>query len=199
MDNVRSADFAADCEPHTCDPSAGVVSELLEGRATLGAFLIEPATRTLLHDGSPVELGGRAFDLLVTLLSARGQIISKDMLMRRVWQNATVEEANLRVQLSKLRHALGEESWRIKTVPNRGYLLVSDPPVARSGPACEAPRPIELAVVFIDAGRENREMLQRMLLSAGVHVENLPSLAGLLDTRTLDGEARLPVAYRGAA
>ncbi len=46
-------------------------------------FVVLPSARTLLLRGMPVELGGRAFDLLLVLLRARGTIVGKDQLDAR--------------------------------------------------------------------------------------------------------------------
>src|SRR5271155_4967931 len=147
----------------------------------LGAFMVLPAARTLLHDGKPIELGDRAFDILLTLLSAQSQIVSKEAIMREVWQDVTVEAANVRVQLGRLRHALGEERWRIKTVQGRGYLLILD--LSAAGPVDTNPALASLAepaIIIIDADQESREELRRLLTGAGVRVESLTSLCSRL-------------------
>ncbi|MBB3475732.1 winged helix-turn-helix domain-containing protein [Sphingomonas sp. BK345] len=92
----------------------------------VGMLEVFPAARSLSLCGREVVLGGRAFDLLLALLRARGQIVSKQQLIDDVWPSVTVVDANLKVQLSLLRRALGPERWRIKTVAGRGYMLVSD-------------------------------------------------------------------------
>jgi DNA-binding response OmpR family regulator len=46
-----------------------------------GRFLLLPHRRELLADGRPVKLGGRAFDVLMTLIEARGAVVSKNALM----------------------------------------------------------------------------------------------------------------------
>ena len=58
------------------EPPAGVA---------FGRFQVSPHRRELLADGQPVKLGGRAFDMLVALIEARGAVVSKDALMARVW------------------------------------------------------------------------------------------------------------------
>ena len=40
-----------------------------------GRFLLSPHRRELLADGRPVRLGGRAFDVLVALIDARGAVV----------------------------------------------------------------------------------------------------------------------------
>jgi DNA-binding winged helix-turn-helix (wHTH) protein len=51
-------------------------------------------------DGVPIELGTRAFDLLLVLAQADGSLVTKRELMSRVWQGVVVSEENLKVQVS---------------------------------------------------------------------------------------------------
>lgn len=89
-----------------------------------GSFWLSPAERMLLHDGEPVALAGKAFDLLVALVSQHGHLLTKDELLRRVWPGVVVEEVNLSVNMSAIRKALacapGAADW-IETVPRQGY------------------------------------------------------------------------------
>ena len=91
-----------------------------------GRFRLDLRRRLLLHDDGPVELGGRALEVLCLLASARGTVVSKDELMTRLWPGRTVEENNLHVHVSALRKALDErgsgDSY-VVTVPGRGYRL----------------------------------------------------------------------------
>jgi DNA-binding winged helix-turn-helix (wHTH) protein len=77
--------------------------------------------RQLLADGVPVELGTRAFDLLLVLLEADGLLVSKDELLSRAWPGIVVSEENLKVQVSALRKALGADRDVIRTEFGRGY------------------------------------------------------------------------------
>jgi DNA-binding winged helix-turn-helix (wHTH) protein len=61
-------------------------------RVAFGRFRVLPHRREVLADGSPVKLGGRAFDVLITLLEGPGRVVSRDELIRRVWPNRVVEE-----------------------------------------------------------------------------------------------------------
>lgn len=89
-----------------------------------GAFLLVPSERLLLHDGEAVVLAGKAFDLLVVLVSQAGHLVTKDELLRRVWPGLVVEEVNLSVNMSAIRKALAlsqaSADW-IETVPRQGY------------------------------------------------------------------------------
>ena len=86
-----------------------------------GRFLLSPQRRELLANGRPLKLGGRAFDVLLALLEARGAVVSKDALMARVWPDRIVEENALQSQISALRAALGADRELIRTVSGRGY------------------------------------------------------------------------------
>lgn len=89
---------------------------------SFGQWRLLPEKRRLLAGEVPVPLGSRAFDLLLALVEARGELVTKDELLRRVWPGTVVEENNLQVQVSALRKALGDEAGRlIATVPGRGY------------------------------------------------------------------------------
>jgi DNA-binding winged helix-turn-helix (wHTH) protein len=86
-----------------------------------GRFRLLPRRRRLLADGVPVELGTRAFDLLTVLIEAGGALVTKNELQALVWPGIFVEETNLKVQISALRKALGEDRDFIQTETGRGY------------------------------------------------------------------------------
>ncbi len=86
-----------------------------------GRFRVRPHRRELFADDRPVKLGGRAFDLLITLIETPGAVVSKDELMARVWPRRVVGETNLQTQILALRHAFGSERHLIRTVAGRGY------------------------------------------------------------------------------
>jgi predicted ATPase len=88
-----------------------------------GSCEVLPGKRLLRVHGQAVELHGRAFDVLLTLLEANGQVVSKDELMQAVWAGRIVEENTLEAQISLLRKALGAERAAIRTVSGRGYQL----------------------------------------------------------------------------
>ena len=91
-----------------------------------GRFLVLPHRRELLANGGPVKLGGRAFDVLMALIEARGAVVSKDALMARVWPDRIVKETNLQWQISVLRAAFGADRNLIRTVSGRGYQFTAE-------------------------------------------------------------------------
>jgi DNA-binding winged helix-turn-helix (wHTH) protein len=96
------------------------------GAIEFGRFRLLPHRRELRADGVAVELGGRAFDVLVVLAEARGGLVTKDEILSHVWPDTVVEENNLVVQISALRKALGEDRDFIRTVSGRGYRFVAE-------------------------------------------------------------------------
>jgi predicted ATPase/DNA-binding winged helix-turn-helix (wHTH) protein len=85
-----------------------------------GRFRIVLRHREVLADGRPLQLGGRAFDVLVALIAANGAVVGKDELMRRVWPGRIVEDNNLHAQISALRKAFAGHDL-IRTIVGRGY------------------------------------------------------------------------------
>ena len=86
-----------------------------------GRFRLLLRQRRLMADGAPIELGARAFELLLALIEAEGLVLTKDALMVRVWPGIVVAPENLKVQIAALRKALGESRDFIRTEFGRGY------------------------------------------------------------------------------
>src|ERR1700753_1541692 len=109
------------------------------GEFTFGRWRLQATSRRLLADGAPVELGSRAFDVLLALVGAGGQMVTKDELMRRVWVGVIVDDNNIQLQVSAIRKALGDEGQRlIATIPGHGYRFtgqLAQPDDVASGPS----------------------------------------------------------------
>ena len=56
-----------------------------EATLEFGRFRVLLRQRQLVTDGVPIELGSRAFDLLLVLLEANGSLVTKEELLSRVW------------------------------------------------------------------------------------------------------------------
>lgn len=90
-------------------------------RIRVGGFELFPSERLLSAAGKPVELGARAFDLLLVLVENPGRLVTKATLLERVWPRLVVDENNLPAQIASLRRVLGVGA--ISTVPRFGYRL----------------------------------------------------------------------------
>ena len=99
-----------------------------------GRFRVVLHRRELIADGRLIKLGGRAFDVLVALIEARGAVVSKDALMARVWPDRIVAENSLQAQISALRHIFGAERDLIRTVAGRGYQFTGEVRILEAPP-----------------------------------------------------------------
>ena len=109
-----------------------------------GRFELRCVERRLLRDGEPVRLGARAMDLLLVLVTHRDRMVTKGELLDLVWPGLVVEEANVQVQVSALRKALGSSA--VATIPGLGYRLslaidedAAQAPLAPPAEAFESP------------------------------------------------------------
>jgi predicted ATPase/DNA-binding winged helix-turn-helix (wHTH) protein len=91
-----------------------------------GRFRVLPRRREFLVEDRPLDLGGRAFDVLMALIEASGAVVGKDALMHRVWPDRIVEENNLQAQISALRRAFGADRDLIRTIAGRGYQFTGE-------------------------------------------------------------------------
>jgi DNA-binding winged helix-turn-helix (wHTH) protein len=118
-----------------------------EAAIEFGRFRVLLRRRRLLADGVPVELGTRAFDLLLVLLEADGALVTKKELLNRVWPSVVVSEENLKVHVSALRKALGADRDLIRTEFGRGYRFVGILRPNATAHPCRGPRRAKLRSV----------------------------------------------------
>ena len=90
-----------------------------------GPFRIDTLNRQLLRDGRVVALKAKAVDTLLLLIDRRGDVVEKNDLMKLLWPDSFVEEANLTQNIYTLRKAFGEFQY-IETIPRRGYRFVAE-------------------------------------------------------------------------
>lgn len=93
-----------------------------------GPFRLLVAERLLKKDGDSLPIGGRALELLITLLERAGEVVSHKDLIASAWPDVIVDDANLRVHIGALRKALsdGRDGARyLYNVAGRGYCFVA--------------------------------------------------------------------------
>src|SRR5258708_12272940 len=129
----------------------------MDGQAiSFGPYRLLTEQRLLLEGDRPVRLGSRAFDILAALVERAGEVVGKEQLIARAWPQTFVEEANLKIQMSALRRALGDGQGGnryVITVPGRGYNFVA--PVRREEalpvpptPSVPSPPPTNLPFIL---------------------------------------------------
>ncbi len=128
------ADHAASAVEPSLAEASGVAAD--DAALEFGRFRVLLRQRQLLADGVPVALGSRALDLLLVLLEADGSLVTKDELVSRVWPGIVVAEENLKVQISALRAALGEDRDFVRTEFGRGYRFTAEVRSTTARTAC---------------------------------------------------------------
>src|SRR5271156_343747 len=102
-----------------------------------GECEIDLARRELRVLGSPVPVGGRAFEVIEALAESAGELVTKDELINRIWPGAVVLENTLQVHAVAVRKALGPYRGLLRTEAGRGYRLLG----GGTGPPPHRPRP----------------------------------------------------------
>src|SRR5918912_2393361 len=108
-------------------------------RYRFGEFCLDAGNRRLLRDGKPVALNSKYFDVLLLLVSRRGQLVEKASLFEEIWSGAFVTDAALTQCIKDIRKQLGDDAANpryIKTVPKHGYVFIGE--VTASAPDEEA-------------------------------------------------------------
>ena len=95
-----------------------------EGVLTCGAIALDTNSRSCTAGGRLVKLSPREYALLVCLLRNRGQALSREQLLDKVWGiDFEGDDRAVDVRIRSLRAALGEAGGQIKTVFKTGYRL----------------------------------------------------------------------------
>jgi DNA-binding response OmpR family regulator len=88
---------------------------------TLGPVSLDPTRRTVTVDGTDAHLTTTEFDLLAKLMSAPGQVFSREQLLSSVWGQADYSLGRtVDVHVAQVRAKLGDAS-PIRTVRGVGY------------------------------------------------------------------------------
>lgn len=158
-----------------------------------GPFRIDVADRVLTLDQQVIPLNLKTFQILLALIENAGRVLTKDMLMKRIWPDTFVEEGNLTKGIFSLRKILGEKPGGgsyIETLPKRGYRFVAevtaspDPDrgdivVAESGVRSALPAPRNSFV----GRQEDLSGLTQRLLAQNIRLLTLTGCGGTGKTR----------------
>jgi two-component system, OmpR family, KDP operon response regulator KdpE len=145
-DKVAALDAGADdyvTKPFGMDELRARVTALLRraggpnadasGLLRIGVIAMDIPSRRVTVAGEPVELTPREYELLKTMLSQPGRVLTKGRLLRAVWGTAYADEAHyLHVYVSRLRRKLaaadptGQAARTIVAEPGVGY-RIGDP------------------------------------------------------------------------
>ena len=90
----------------------------------LGKIYMDDERHTVYVDDRVCELTFKEYELLSLLMNNRNRVMSRDVIMDRIWStDYEGESRTLDVHIKTLRQKLGEEGARIKTIRNVGYVM----------------------------------------------------------------------------
>jgi TolB-like protein/Tfp pilus assembly protein PilF len=90
-------------------------------------YTFDTDRRELRHGTEMIPLAPQVFDLLDYLIRNRERVVSKDELIRTVWDSRSISDAALTTRLNVVRRAIGdtgEKQFLIKTLPRKGFRFV---------------------------------------------------------------------------
>jgi two-component system, OmpR family, response regulator RegX3 len=123
---------------------ARIKAILRRGRVTqrpaaleIGDVRLDPAARTVMKDGAPLELAAREFDLLNLLMAHAGEVLRRERIMDEVWDPHWFGPTKtLDVHISWLRKKLEDDAAKpryITTIRGVGFRFATRDELARSG------------------------------------------------------------------
>ena len=91
---------------------------------SVGELRVDWARHLVTVKGKPVELTAKEFQLLRALVEAKGRVLTREILLDKVWgyaRSLEIETRTVDLHISQLRKKLGRVGARILTVKNAGY------------------------------------------------------------------------------
>ena len=137
IDRVKGLDAGADdyiCKPFGVMEMIARVKALLrrsgggqESMLVCGDVTLDKEKRMVYAHGEPVEMTYKEFELLRLLMKNHGIVISRDVIMERVWESSFEGESRtIDVHVRSLRQKLGASGALIRTIRNVGYMMDTD-------------------------------------------------------------------------
>lgn len=100
------------------------MGEIQEKILKVDEILLDDERHQVFVSDKPCELTYKEFELLRLMMQNRGIVLSRDVIMDRIWDmNCDVESRTLDVHLKTLRSKLGAAAHHIKTIRNVGYRM----------------------------------------------------------------------------
>lgn len=96
---------------------------------TLGALEADWGRHVIRVSNKALDLTSKEFGLLKSLIDAKGRVLTREILLDKVWgydRSAEIETRTVDLHISQLRKKLGSVSKRITTVKNVGYRFEMD-------------------------------------------------------------------------
>ena len=128
-----------------------------------GNFRLDTQKKILWHNGESVPMPLKELEVLCVLVENRGELVTKDVLLEKVWADSFVEESNLTRHIYLLRKTLrdlGAEEDLIKNIPRRGYRFKADVRELKGGDIVLERRTQTRTLIEIQEGSRGTEELE---------------------------------------
>jgi Tol biopolymer transport system component/DNA-binding winged helix-turn-helix (wHTH) protein len=113
-----------------------------------GVFEVDLRSGELRKAGAKLKISGQPFQVLAILLENRGEIVTREDLLQRLWPDTFVDgDHNLNTAINKIREVLGDSAENprfVETLPRRGYRFIA--PLEDTRPAMP-PNPVSTSRV----------------------------------------------------
>ena len=156
----------------------GEITHLCE----FGKFRLDTQKKTLWHDGISVPMPLKELELLCVLIENRGELVTKEELLNKVWEDSFVEESNLSRHIYLLRQTFkefGENEDLIQNIARRGYRFTGDVCEAINGEVILEKYTVTRTQIEIQENKDRKNKLRSdVFLSTRYRLA--ASLAGLL-------------------
>ena len=89
-----------------------------------GTIELDVIKHELRLKGKPAEITAKEFELLQALMSSRGRVLTREVLLSKVWgyeNSVNIETRTVDMHIGQLRKKLGKESAHIVTIKSIGY------------------------------------------------------------------------------
>jgi serine/threonine protein kinase len=119
------------------------VAAELPRQVQFAEFVLDLRTGELWRNGDRLPLGHQSFQILTALLEKRGELVTREELVRRLWaSDVFVEfEGSLNKAMKRLREVLGDSADTprfVETLPRHGYRFISSVTVVSGAPSHES-------------------------------------------------------------
>lgn len=177
---------------------------------SFGHFELQPKSALLIRAGTPINLTGQPFRILVFLASRAGEVVTRDEIRNEIWGDSyNVEyEAAINVAVRKIREVLGESADApvfLHTVRGRGYRFElgappSAPPEEEAPviePAPPAP-PVAVPLALPPSSFPFRRQTRYIIYLVAVLVIGVITAAVIASSRRVDpGKSTIQFSYSG--
>lgn len=94
---------------------------------TAGGVILDSRRKKAFADGKEVTLSAKDFEMLEYLMSKRGIVLSRNLILSRMWgYDLEVDDRVVDTHIKNIRKALGKYASCIRTYPGRGYCFEKD-------------------------------------------------------------------------